>query len=122
MRKAYMGALSSPMLNEPLHAPPSNAGEHRRRVQQEVAERAAYRDSELESQASPVKDPQERIVIWERLHALRLPKAPGHVLVRVIAKQTRLTVSQVHEEQQRRAGTLLPAAVLTSEPAQRSEL
>ncbi|HJY37638.1 MAG TPA: hypothetical protein VJ299_09240 [Steroidobacteraceae bacterium] len=105
-----------------MHAPPSNAGEHRRRVQQEVAERAAYRDSELESQASPVKDPQERIVIWERLHALRLPKAPGHVLVRVIAKQTRLTVSQVHEEQQRRAGTLLAAPVLTIEPVQRSEL
>jgi hypothetical protein len=35
---------------------------------------------------------------------LHLPAAPGHVLVKVIAKQTRLTVGQVHEEQQRRAG------------------
>ena len=105
----------------PCTARRANPGEHRRRVQQEFAERAARRDSELESQASPVKDPQERIDIWERLHALRLPKAPGHVLVRVIAKQTRLTVNQVHEEQQRRAGTLLPAAAATCEPAQRSE-
>ena len=116
MRKPYMGALSSPVLHEPLHGPPSNAGEHRRRVQQEVAERAARRDSELELQTSPVKNAQERIDIWERLHALRLPKAPGHVLVRVIAKQTRLSVSQVHEEQQRRAGTLLPAPAATDEP------
>lgn len=84
------------------------AAEHRRRVQQDAYERAAARDGELESQASPMKDPQERIVIWERLHALRLPLAAGHVLVKVIATQTRLTVSQVHDEQQRRAGALAP--------------
>jgi hypothetical protein len=93
---------------ESLSGPPTTAAEHRRKVQQAADERTALRDSELESQASPMKDPQERIGIWERLHALRLPRAPGHVLVRVIAKQTRLTVSQVHEEQQRRAGTLSP--------------
>jgi hypothetical protein len=98
----------------------NGAGDHRRKVQQDVAERAALRDSELESQVSPIKNPQERIGIWERLHALRLPKAPGHVLVKVIAKQTRLTVSQVHEEQQRRAGTLVQAE--PAEPVQRSEL
>jgi hypothetical protein len=72
-------------------------------VQEAAGELAARRDSELESQASPTKNPQERIGIWERLHALRLPRAPGHVLVKVIARQTRLTVGQVQEEQQRRA-------------------
>jgi len=77
--------------------------EHRRRVQQAADERAAQRVSELESQASPAKGPRERIGIWEQLHAVRLPQASGHVLVMVIAKQTRLTVAQVHEEQQRRA-------------------
>jgi hypothetical protein len=77
--------------------------EHRRRVQQATDERAAQRVSELESQASSAKGSGERIGIWERLHALRLPQAPGHVLVTVIARQTRLTVGQVHEEQQRRA-------------------
>jgi len=53
-----------------------------------------------------MKEPQERIGIWERLHALRLPEASGHILVTVIARQTRLTVKQVHEEQQRRAALL----------------
>jgi hypothetical protein len=95
------------------------AVEHRRKVQQESAERAALRDSELESQVSPVRNPQERISIWERLHALRLPTAPEHVLVKVIAKQTRLTVSQVQEEQQRRAGTL--SRTVFAEPTLPSE-
>lgn len=88
---------------EPLHAPLSGPAEHRRRVQQATQERAAQRGIEIESQTSPVKNARERIQIWERLHALRLPSAPGHVLVHVIAKQTRLSVGQVREEQQRRA-------------------
>jgi hypothetical protein len=75
-------------------------------VQEAARELAAQRDRELESQASSVKEPRERIEIWERLHALRLPRSPQHVLVKVIARQTRLTVGQVHEEQMRRAGTL----------------
>lgn len=73
-------------------------------MQQAAQERAAQRDRDLESQASSIKEPRERIEIWERLHGLRLPDAPGHVLVKVIAKQTRLTISQVHQEQSRRAG------------------
>jgi hypothetical protein len=92
--------------------------EHHRRVQQAANERAAQRNCELESQASPAKDPRERIGIWEQLHALRLPQASGHVLVMVIAKQTRLTVAQVHEEQQRRA---VIAEVLTRDPTRRSK-
>jgi hypothetical protein len=50
-----------------------------------------------------MNDPQVRIMTWERLHALVLPRTPGHVLVQVIARQTRLTIGQVHEEQKRRA-------------------
>jgi hypothetical protein len=96
--------------SEPPYGPPGGPAEHRRKVQQDADERASLRGIELESQASSMKDPQERIGIWERLHALRLPRAPGHVLVKVIAKQTRLTVAQVREEQQRRAGALSPHA------------
>jgi hypothetical protein len=95
----------TPVLTDPLYSDASGATEHRRKVQQAADERAAERDGELESQASPMKDPEERIRIWERLHALRLPRAPGHVLVQVIAKRTGLTVGQVQEEQRRRAGT-----------------
>jgi hypothetical protein len=98
----------TPMPSDPLYATAGGAAEHRRRVQQEAHDRAAVRDSELESQSSPMKDPQERIGIWERLHALRLPRAPGHLLVEVIARQTRLTVGEVHQEQQRRAGRPAP--------------
>ena len=97
---------SSPESPHFFSADPS---EHRRRVQQAADERAAQRGSELESQASPMKDPRERIEIWERLHELRLPRISGHVLVLVIARQTGLTVGQVLEEQQRRAGRTLQA-------------
>ena len=88
---------------ESLHGAPSTAGEHRRRVEQAEQERAAVRAEELASQASPIHDAAERIRIWERLHALRLPLKSSHVLVKVIATQTRLSVDQVHEEQRRRA-------------------
>ena len=110
--------------SEPLRAVPGGAADHRRKVQQAADERAAERDSELESQASPIKNPQERIGIWERLHALPLPRAPGHVLVKVIARRTGLTVAQVHEEQRRRADTrshLPTAEVATPEASCRSE-
>jgi hypothetical protein len=88
---------------ELVAAPPGSAADHRDKVQRAAEQRAADRDRELESQSSSMKEPRERIEIWERLHAVHLPEAPGHVLVRVIAKQTHLTVGQVHEEQQRRA-------------------
>jgi hypothetical protein len=89
---------------ELVSAPPGSAEDHRQKVLRDAQERAAERDRELESQSSAFKEPRERIEIWERLHGLRLPRGPGHVLVKVIAKQTRLTIGQVHEEQQRRAG------------------
>lgn len=88
---------------ELVSAPPGSAAEHRQKVQLAEQERAAQRDRDLEAQASPVKEASERIAIWERLHALHLPRAASHVLVKIIARQTRLTVGQVHEEQQRRA-------------------
>ena len=94
---------------ESLFVPSGDPAEHRRRVQLAAEERAAQRSTELESQTSPVKGPQERIGIWEQLHALRLPRTSGHVLVRLIATQTGLTVGQVHEEQRRRAGTPPPS-------------
>ena len=61
----------------------------------------------LEAQSSPVNDPQVRITTWERLHAISLPRTPEHTLIKVIATQTRLTVDQVHLEQQRRASLVL---------------
>jgi hypothetical protein len=84
-------------------APPTSAAEHRLRAQQAGQERAAFRASELAAQVSPVKGAEERIRIWERLHALQLPRTFDHVLVKVIATQTCLAIGQVHEEQRLRA-------------------
>jgi len=95
---------------ELVPAVPGSVADFRLQVQRAEQERAAQRESELESQTSPVKDPRERIEIWERLHALALPRTSNHLLLTVIAKQTQLTLGEVHEEQNRRAavrGTLV---------------
>lgn len=94
------------MSDRPLSHPSlafASAAERRAAAEFEEQERIALRQKELESQASPLNDPRERIRIWEQLHALALPKHSGHKLVPVIAMQTRLSVDQVQEEQQRRA-------------------
>lgn len=88
---------------EPFTTVPGNPMEYRLQVQKAQQQRAAQRDSELEDQVSPVKEPRERIETWERLHALRLPRTHDHLLVAVIATQTRLSVAQVNEEQRRRS-------------------
>lgn len=93
----------TPLRDEGMHGALPTAGEHRRKVQEQEQERAALRADEIASQASPTHNAEERIRIWERLHALRLPRSSNHVLVRVIATQTHLSVDQVHEEQRRRA-------------------
>jgi hypothetical protein len=95
---------------QPFTALHDSPAERRLQVQRAEQERAAMRDNELESQASPVKEPRERIEIWERLHALRLPRTPDHLLLKVIATQTRLTVAQVQEEQRRRVARLVRSA------------
>ncbi|HEY0940263.1 MAG TPA: hypothetical protein VGE08_09220 [Steroidobacter sp.] len=102
-RQGYQGPAT-------LHDSPA---EHRLQVQRARQERAALRESELEDQASPVKEPRERIEIWERLHALRLPRTPDHLLLDVIATQTGLTVAEVREEQRRRVARPGPAAADT---------
>ncbi len=67
-------------------------------------ERAALRHSQIEAQASPTLTAQQRIQLWENLHALRLPVSPQHKLVRLIATHTSLSVAEVVQEQHRRAG------------------
>jgi hypothetical protein len=80
-----------------------NISDRRAAVQREEAERAAERKEQIASQSSPLNSPEDRIRIWERLHALSLPLSTTHRLVRVIAMQTELSVQQVQEEQRRRA-------------------
>lgn len=80
-----------------------NISDRRAAVQREEAERAAERQEQIASQCSPLNSPEDRIRIWERLHAVSLPLSSTHRLVRVIATQTELSVQQVQEEQRRRA-------------------
>jgi hypothetical protein len=102
-------ATIPPTRDEMFYSGPSTAAEYRRRVQQQDRERAAMRADELAAQMSPAKAAEERIRIWERLHALRLPVTSAHALVEVVAKQTRLTIGDVRAEQQRRSADLTQA-------------
>jgi len=73
-------------------------------------ERVYARRLELESQSSTLNDAPERIRIWERLHALRLPVSSMHPLVAVIAQQTHLEIRDITEEQKRRRAANAPVA------------
>ena len=88
--------------------PPANIADYREVLQRAEEERAATRQRELEAQASAENDPQQRIATWERLHGLALPRTAEHALILVIARQTRLTIAQVHDEQRRRASLVPP--------------
>jgi hypothetical protein len=84
-------------------AGPGDDAERRAQIERQQQERAAERQQQIALQSSPLSDPEERIQLWEKLHALRLPQSATHQLVRVIAAQTNLSIEQVLEAQQRRA-------------------
>ena len=77
-------------------------------------ERQEARRSALAEQVSIHHSARERIDIWERLHALRLPSQPSHPLLKVIAKQTSLSVQDIVQEQQRRYHSASVATDTTS--------
>jgi hypothetical protein len=84
----------------------SSMSDRRAAFQREELERETLRKEQLALQSSPLKTPEERIRLWEQLHAIRLPVAATHKLVRVIATQTELSVQAVQREQRRRAGVI----------------
>ena len=88
------------------HVDSALAGERRAAVLRDEHERQVLRQRDLEAQSAPQSDPQVRIAAWERLHDLRLPQHSTHALVRVIARQTGLTVREVRAEQERRSGAV----------------
>jgi hypothetical protein len=75
----------------------------RARLAHQQAESAERRRMDLAEQSSRLKTAEERIRIWERVHEVILPKDPSHRLIDIIAANTGLTSSDVHEEQHRRA-------------------
>src|SRR5262245_50803353 len=82
---------------------PGSINDRRAAMQRAEQERVAARRERLAAQTSLLHTPQERIIIWEQLHGVDLPRSVGHKLVPVIATQTKLTVAEVHDEQRRRA-------------------
>jgi hypothetical protein len=90
-------------------APEDPMMDFRARLVHQQAEAAERRRLDLAEQSSRLKTAEERIRIWERIHEVTLPKDPAHRLVDIIAANTGLMSSDIHEEQQRRAS--LRAAV-----------
>jgi hypothetical protein len=92
--------------NPARRTPPPIAGEapdeYRTRVLQQQSDTAERRRQDLKDQASTLKTPAARIMVWERLHQTRLPRDPAHGLVAVIAANTGLTTEEVHHEQRAR--------------------
>src|SRR5262245_10709700 len=76
--------------------------ERRAAAQRAEKERALARRRALDSQAAADIAPHERIRIWERLHGLSLPRSAAHPLLAVVVAQTKLTLRDVVDEQQRR--------------------
>lgn len=73
------------------------------RIIRERIEEAERAERERIEQSSELNTPAIRIRAWERLHRLTLPRGSAHAVLNVIAKATRLTLEQVHEEQRRRS-------------------
>ena len=73
------------------------------RFAQEEYERQERKRRELAEQRSDANTPDVRIRAWEKLHGLRLPSDPAHPILDVIAVSTRLTPTQVRDEQGARA-------------------
>lgn len=85
-----------------------NIADRRVQIEREQEHLLAERRERLASQTSPLNTPEDRIRIWEQLHALQLPRAANHKLLQIISTQTDLTLAQVRDEQIRRATALQP--------------
>ena len=96
--------IGARLTNFVAYAPSTYLEEHHKAIQRAEQEREEARQRDLQAQVSPQNEPRVRVITWERLHALALPRSPEHPLVRLIARQTGLTLREVLDEQQSRAG------------------
>ncbi len=76
--------------------------ERRAQIEHEESLLRAERRLQLEAQRSILSSASERIRLWERLHNLHLPHNADHKLLPTIAKETELTLADIHQEQIRR--------------------
>lgn len=90
-----------------------DVAERRVQIERQNQERAAERQQQIALQSSPLSRPEERIRLWEKLHALNLPRSSKHKLLRLIAEQTNLSIQDVLDAQQRRAAPLITSLTTT---------
>jgi hypothetical protein len=91
-RRSFYGAVADPGL----------LADRRAEFASEQQARIAERRHQVALLSSPLSSADERIRLWEKLHALALPRSPTHKLLSIIAQQTEMTLSQVLEVQQQR--------------------
>lgn len=77
--------------------------DHRARIERAQLEAAERREQSLIDQRSADNSPDTRVRAWEKLHQVRLPKDPAHSVLRVVAKQTGMTLADVQDVQRQRA-------------------
>jgi hypothetical protein len=91
-RMSYHDAISDP----------GSLADRRAQFEHEQQQRIEERKQQVALLSSPLSSADERIRLWERLHALDLPRSPTHKLLPIIAQQTAIALAQVLEVQQRR--------------------
>ena len=82
-------------------ADPGSLADRRAQIEHEQQQRLQERQQQIGLLTSRLSTPEERIRLWEKLHALTLPRSPTHKLLRIIAEQTELSLEQVLEVQRR---------------------
>lgn len=90
-------------------AEPGSLADRRAQLEHEQQQRMEERQQQIALQSSPLSSALDRIRLWEKLHALTLPRSPTHKLLRIIAAQTDLHLEQVLEVQRHRAAPAVPS-------------
>jgi hypothetical protein len=98
-QRSYHGAI----------ADPGSLADRRAQLEHEQQQRMEERQQQIALQSSPLSSAEDRIRLWEKLHALTLPRSPAHKLLRIIAAQTDLHLEQVLEIQRHRAAPAVPS-------------
>ena len=81
---------------------PGSLADRRAQFEHQQQQRIEERKQQVALLSSPLSSADERIRLWETLHALTLPRSPTHKLLPIIAQQTAIDLAQVLEVQQQR--------------------
>ena len=105
--------ITSPSTNyDPARSVGNEAlSSYRERRAIEEFEREERRRANMAEVYASVNSADLRIRAWERAHQLRMPTDPLHPVLDTIAAATRLTLTEVREEQRLRSARRAPGAI-----------